>query len=118
MGAKPVQKTVVPPAPHDVVWFIVLCQPKSGLDFERLRTSLSLETLTDCLPERSTLDSVQQQLHQKGFTLDVTPKSPDIPAHGSVKQFEAAFGVKLVKRSRVVNREAKYTQEWVDLADD
>src|SRR5690242_13107172 len=105
MGAKPVQETVVPPAPHDVVWFIVLCQPKSGLDLQRLRTGLRLETLSDCLPERSTLDSVQQQLHQKGFTLHVTPKCPDVPAHGTVAQFEAAFGVKLVKHRRV-NKEA------------
>src|SRR5262245_45961197 len=119
MGAKGVQQTAGPPtpSPDDPVWFTVLCRPSSGIDLETLRSHLSPETLADCLPEKATLDSVKQQLEDKHFTVFATAKSPDVPARGTVAQFVAAFGVTLVKRTRVVNTDPEYIQEWVDLAD-
>ncbi len=107
-----------PPEPGAIVFFTVLCQPKSGIDLDTLVQRLSLSGLNDCLPDDKTVSRVRLQLEEQGFVVNDDSESmnpsPLVSAQGSVKLFETVFHVKLLKRvRRTVVHKPKRNQEWV-----
>jgi serine protease AprX len=90
-----------PAAPDDLVSFAVVCQPASGASLERLRSTLTVESLDEYLPSEEVLAGVGDQLRELGFEVFDLP-GPVVSARGSVARFQSVFHAELVRRTRTV----------------
>ena len=84
------------PSPDELVSFSVLCQPRGGQSFEELTKGLTLENLASYQPTDEVRAGVVASLRASGF--EVLDDDSPVSARGTVRLFEAAFGVPLVKR--------------------
>ena len=100
MTAPPGRKDEIP-SPDELVSFSVLCQPRGGQGFDELIKGLTLENLAEYQPTDEVRVGVVASLRTLGFKV-LDPDSP-VSARGTVRLFEAVFGVPLVKR--------RYTRE-------
>lgn len=95
--------------PHDLVSFSVMCRPRSGVDFDELRTVSTLERLEAFLPTPDVLAGVAKQLTNVGFEVfephsrfktPVAMPQPIVSARGPVELFQRTFGGHLEKLTR------------------
>ena len=103
----------VPVGPEDLVSFIVLCRPQSGMDLATLRESARLDRLREFVPDSNLVIRVKAQLSRMGFEVFEDP-SPVVSARGTVELFRSIFSAPLVKRIRKVTTSiSKYSVESI-----
>jgi len=102
--------------PEEIVYFVVLCQPKSGpMPLEVFREKLSLETIRELTPSKETLQQVITTLRENGFTVYTQDPSPVVTASGTLKQFQEVFRTEISKYVRH-NERTGLKQEFFELS--
>jgi hypothetical protein len=107
--------TEVEPRPEEIVYFVVLCRPKTGASITEFRQTLRLENIKKLTPEEATRTQVITDLKSKGFTLYTQDPSPVVAASGTVGRFEEIFSTKLVKYIQK-DEETGFEQEYFGVA--
>jgi serine protease AprX len=89
------------PEPDDLVSFIVVAQPASGMNISDTSEPITVSRVQDYLPHAHTIEQIRAELREKGFEVFEDP-SPIVSARGPVKLFRTIFTAPLVKRIRHV----------------
>jgi hypothetical protein len=87
------------PEADDLVSFIVVAQPASGMNISDTSDPITLSRVNDYLPHAHSIEHIRAQLTEKGFEVFTDP-SPIVSARGPVKLFRTIFTAPLVKRIR------------------
>lgn len=87
------------PEPDDLVSFIVVAEPASGMNISDTSEPITLSRVQDYLPHAHTIEQIRAQLSEKGFEVFQDP-SPIVSARGPVKLFRTIFTAPLLKRIR------------------